>query len=41
MRDILNGPVQDRISDARIANNIEQIYERLTDWDVDFAIGVD
>ena len=38
--DILNTPVQDRIDDARIVNNIDDILGRWSDWDVSVQIGV-
>ncbi len=38
--DILNTPVQDRIDDARLYNNIDDIIGRLSDWDVSVQIGV-
>lgn len=40
VRDILNGSVQDRIDNAWIANDSEDILDRLSDWDVSVRVGV-
>lgn len=41
VRDMLSSPVQGRIDDARILNNIDAIIARLSDWDVTVTLGVD
>ncbi len=40
VRDILTTPVQDRIDEARLVNNLGDLVDRLSDWDVHVAIGV-
>ncbi len=40
VRDILNGSVENRIDDARLHNNIDDLLKRLADWDVRVEIGV-
>lgn len=36
----LTRPVQDRIDDARLYNNIDDLIGRLSDWDVRVEVGV-
>ncbi len=40
VRHELTRPVQDRIDDARIYNNIDDLIGRLSDWDVRVEVGV-
>jgi hypothetical protein len=41
VEELLTAPVDERIDDARLGNNIDDILARLADWEVDVEVGVE